>query len=179
MRTRVAAVLAAVLLSGGLVGVGGVAAHADPNADPCASTDGDPIMGTEGDDTLRGGGGPDEIYGLGGNDTIYGGGGVDTIHGGGGDDIIFGNGCGDIIVGGAGDDLLAGLDGNDYLSGANGADLLIGEAGVSIWGVLTDGDALDGGSDVDTCAEDDESDPSMIFYSYVDTPAGNANLYSC
>ena len=40
MRTRAsaAAVLAALLLSGGLVGGGGTAAHADPDANPCATT---------------------------------------------------------------------------------------------------------------------------------------------
>lgn len=179
MRTRVAAALAALLLSGALVGVGGAAAHADPNANPCATTDGDPIMGTAGDDIIYGSRGPDEIYGLGGDDIIYGRGGVDTIHGGGGDDVLFGEGCGDTLVGGAGDDVLAGIDGNDYLSGANGADLLIGTAGVTVGGVVADGDALDGGDGEDTCAEDDEPDPSYIFYLYVGTGAGDENLYAC
>ncbi|MEU8331812.1 hypothetical protein [Micromonospora sp. NPDC048839] len=178
MRIRAAA-LAALLVSGALIGVGGGTAYADPDVNPCAATDGDPIMGTAGDDILHGSSGPDEIYGLGGDDIIYGGGGVDTIHGGGGDDVLFGNDCGDFIVGGAGDDVLAGLYGDDHLSGANGADLLIGVAGVTIWGVVSDGDSFDGGPGEDTCAEDDETSSDMVFYSYVDSDDGNENLYNC
>lgn len=80
--------------------------------------------------------------------------------------------------GGAGADLLAGLEGNDVLSGAHGADLLIGVAGDTVTGG-TGGDSLDGGPGVDTCAEDGTTDPNDIFYKYVQTDAGNENLYSC
>lgn len=48
-----------------------------------------PIIGTEGDDTLQGTDGPDELHG---------GGGADVLDGGGGDDIVRGQGGSDVFV---------------------------------------------------------------------------------
>ena len=68
------------------------------------------IVGTEGDDVLKGSPANEEICGMGGNDTIVGGGGDDQIWGGPGDDVIHA---------GPGHDHLEGNDGNDILYGGN------------------------------------------------------------
>ena len=110
------------------------------HADDCT------IMGTEGDDRLRGTserdvicalGGDDEIDGRGGddiiragsgNDTIYAQTGNDTIYGGRGHDAILGHRGNDIIYGGLGDDEIWGGGGDDTIWGGFGADEIRGEA---------------------------------------------------
>lgn len=96
------------------------------------------IVGTAGDDVLRGSKLPDVIVGLGGNDTITGASGNDTICAGPGNDTIFaGNGHdfvdggsgGDTILGGFGNDLLRGGLGNDQVNGETGADNCDGGVG--------------------------------------------------
>ncbi|MCZ2813787.1 ExeM/NucH family extracellular endonuclease [Modestobacter sp. VKM Ac-2979] len=82
------------------------------------------LVGTEGDDVLRGGNGVDVIMGLGGNDTITGGNGADIICGGAGDDVIRGGNGSDVLLGGAGDDELYGDNGSDTLIGGPGTDVL-------------------------------------------------------
>ncbi|KGH46660.1 endonuclease [Modestobacter caceresii] len=82
------------------------------------------LVGTEGDDVLRGGNGVDVIMGLGGNDTITGGNGADVICGGDGDDVLRGGNGDDVLLGGAGDDELRGDNGSDTLIGGPGTDLL-------------------------------------------------------
>lgn len=66
------------------------------------------IVGTSGDDVLRGtprgdvivaGAGNDRIYGMGGNDLICAGPGADFVDGGGGVDSVFGGGGADVCVG--------------------------------------------------------------------------------
>jgi Ca2+-binding RTX toxin-like protein len=64
----------------------------------------DTIIGTNGSNTLDGGGGNDYLYGLGGIDVLLGGAGTDRLYGGDQDDTL---------VGGIG---------NDYLNGGNGID---------------------------------------------------------
>lgn len=66
------------------------------------------VVGTTGDDVLRGSPGADVIVGLGG------------------EDVIRGLGAKDRICGGAGDDRLIGGDGNDVMSGGSGEDWLAG-----------------------------------------------------
>lgn len=109
------------------------------------------IVGTDGDDVLRGTSGVDvivalaghdEIRGLGGNDIICGGSGKDTIIGGAGNDTLLGNGGQDTINGGAGDDQLFGGKGKDALQGGAGNDVLSGNLGV---------DQLTGGTGHDGC----------------------------
>nr|MBA2574743.1 ExeM/NucH family extracellular endonuclease [Nocardioidaceae bacterium] len=82
------------------------------------------IVGTEGDDLLKGGTGVDVIMGLGGNDTILGGSNDDVICGGAGDDRIEGGNGADVLLGGFGDDWLLGGNGDDELIGGPGDDRL-------------------------------------------------------
>ncbi|MCZ2839987.1 ExeM/NucH family extracellular endonuclease [Modestobacter sp. VKM Ac-2985] len=82
------------------------------------------LVGTEGDDVLRGGNGVDVIMGLGGDDTITGGNGADVICGGDGDDVLRGGNGDDVLLGGAGDDELRGDNGSDTLIGGPGTDVL-------------------------------------------------------
>ncbi|MFQ1003957.1 ExeM/NucH family extracellular endonuclease [Modestobacter sp. SSW1-42] len=82
------------------------------------------IVGTEGDDVLRGTNGRDVVMGLGGNDTITGGNGDDVLCGGAGNDTITGGNGDDVLLGGAGDDTLRGENGSDTLIGGAGTDVL-------------------------------------------------------
>lgn len=67
------------------------------------------LTGTNGIDTLNGGGDPDQISGLDG---------ADTLNGGGGGDVISGGGGGDRINGGDGDDVLYGFGAADQQAGS-------------------------------------------------------------
>ena len=71
------------------------------------------IIGSAGDDWLRGDANDNRLTGLAGDDTLIGGGG--------------GN---DTLVGGAGDDTLNGGEGDDMLTGGAGADMITGGPGV-------------------------------------------------
>ncbi len=96
------------------------------------------IIGTNGNDKLKGTrradvivglGGNDTISGLGGNDVICGGAGKDKISGGAGKDKVFGGAGNDKLGGGSGKDQLNGGPGNDALSGGPGKDKLNGGPG--------------------------------------------------
>jgi len=98
------------------------------------------IVGTEGDDVLRGtperdviwgGGGDDEISGSLGNDVLCGGPGADLIHGGRGNDLADGGaGAGDRVIGDLGDDKLLGGPGDyDEVAGSLGIDTVSGGPG--------------------------------------------------
>jgi VCBS repeat-containing protein len=91
------------------------------------------IVGTPGDDRLRGTPHTDSIVGLGGDDRIIGGGGLDVICGGAGDDLM---------TTGKGPDKISGGPGDDRLYSRRGPDLVYGEAG---------DDLLNGGPAVDRC----------------------------
>ena len=93
------------------------------------------IIGTLGDDNIRGTNGDDVILARGGDDNIRGGRGDDVICGNQGDDkvngqneadAIFGGRGDDTLVGGARDDLLDGQLGFDSLDGAGGTDTCLG-----------------------------------------------------
>lgn len=72
------------------------------------------LVGTEGDDVIRGTGKPEVVCGLGGDDVILGGGGGDVIDGGPGADRLLGQG---------GDDVLLARDGRrDFIDGGPGRD---------------------------------------------------------
>jgi Ca2+-binding RTX toxin-like protein len=118
-------------------------------ADPYRSSDHDPlvlgldlqercagrlptIVGTSGNDVLRGGNGPDVIMGLGGDDVISGGNGNDVICGGRGADLLDGDNGDDQMLGGFGDDRLRGGNGNDTLIGGTGQDELRQQGGRGI-----------------------------------------------
>jgi Tol biopolymer transport system component len=100
----------------------------------------DLICGRDGDDRVVGGGGDDELYGNAGADRLAGNGGGDTLHGNAGADRLAGNGGGDTLHGNAGNDRLAGNGGGDTLYGHSGADVLSGGGA---------GDELNGGGDRD------------------------------
>ena len=58
----------------------------------------DTVIGTAGDDILRGGNGKDTLLGNGGDDTLFGGNGADILNGGGGNDTLNGGNGNDIFV---------------------------------------------------------------------------------
>ena len=87
------------------------------------------IVGTEGDDVLRGTDGDDVIVSLGGDDRVWGQRGDDVICLGSGNDRAFGNQGGDTIFGEAGDDDLFGNGGDDVLDGGAGTDRTQGNGG--------------------------------------------------
>jgi len=97
------------------------------------------IVGTEGDDVLRGtssrdviwgGGGDDTIVGSLGNDLLCGGLGADLIHGGRGNDVADGAAGADRVIGDLGDDkLLGGMGAGDEVAGSLGIDTLSGGPG--------------------------------------------------
>jgi Ca2+-binding RTX toxin-like protein len=95
-------------------------------------TEGDDLIkGTPGRDVLWGGGGDDTIYGSLGNDLICGGPGADVIHGGRGNDTVDGGaGDGDRVTGDLGDDKVLGGAGNyDEVAGNLGIDTANGGPG--------------------------------------------------
>lgn len=97
------------------------------------------IVGTDGNDVLRGtperdvifgGGGEDEITGSLGNDLLCGGLGDDTIHGGRGNDEVDGGAGTDRVIGDLGDDKIMGGTGNsDEVAGSLGIDMINGGPG--------------------------------------------------
>jgi len=96
------------------------------------------IIGTQGDDFLRGSprsdvilalGGNDRIIGLGGRDVICARGGFDVVKAGAQDDRVYGGSAADKIFGEAGADTLVGGRGRDRLVGGRGPDRLIGGPG--------------------------------------------------
>jgi Ca2+-binding RTX toxin-like protein len=97
------------------------------------------IIGTSGDDVLRGtpqrdviwgGPGNDTISGSLGNDLICGGGGDDLIHGGRGNDELYGGSGSDRVIGDLGDDKASGGAGDyDEVAGSLGIDTLNGGPG--------------------------------------------------
>ncbi|ROU02976.1 calcium-binding protein [Histidinibacterium lentulum] len=98
------------------------------------------IVGTIGDDRIKGTGLSEKIYGHFGNDTIDGGRGFDFIDGGPGFDFILGRGGNDTILGGAGFDAISGNAGNDSIQGNAGNDTIDGGIG---------NDTIDGGIGAD------------------------------
>lgn len=87
------------------------------------------LTGTDGDDTLEGGGGRDTLLGLDGDDLLRGGGHEDEICGEAGSDSLFGGSRVDDLDGGEGPDRLLGGDANDWLFGGAGHDRLLGGTG--------------------------------------------------
>jgi Ca2+-binding RTX toxin-like protein len=134
------------------------------------------IVGTPGNDRIRGSTRNDVICGLGGNDAINGGRGRDIIDGGNGNDRLSGSSSGDLLLGlrgrdrldggsgndrigagagadraggRAGKDRLVGASGSDRLYGDSGADLIYGRAGKDVLAGQAGNDRLNGGRDSD------------------------------
>ncbi len=82
--------------------------------DPCDAPG--TVVGTAGDDRLKGSRGDDALDGLGGDDVIRG-------HG--GDDLLCGGDGADRLAGDQGDDVLDGGPGGDALRGGRGSDVLV------------------------------------------------------
>jgi Ca2+-binding RTX toxin-like protein len=101
------------------------------------------IVGTDGDDVIRGRGGDDLICGGGGDDVLLGGPGADRIVGESGDDDLRGHLGDDVLDGGGGDDSLRGGRDDDVLLGGGGHDRIAGGPG---------GDAASGGPGDDRIA---------------------------
>ena len=95
------------------------------------------IVGTAGNDVLRGTPGADRVCGFGGDDVLVGGDGWDELRGGAGNDRVIGGRGRDKLLGELGDDRLLGGSGRDMLVGGPGDDWI--EGGLA-------GDVLTGGN---------------------------------
>ena len=128
-------------------------ADSEDMSDPIEIADGPvcTVVGTSGNDTLRGGPGA-VICGLGGDDVIRGDYDSQRIYGGDGDDTLIGESDNDQLFGGPGNDTLRGGSGDDALDGGPGNDKLFGDSGSD---TIDGGDGIDtlnGGSGKDSCA---------------------------
>ena len=149
--------LAFGLMAALLLAVPAAGAAAAPQCDGEAAT----IVGTPGDDVLRGTNRADVIHGLGGNDVIIGragadivcgGAGDDTIKSGGGEDRVFGGDGNDTILAGGGADYVAGGDGHDEVNGGGGIDRMFGGPGNDVLVGAAGRDRGVGGPDWDRCS---------------------------
>ncbi|MEX0301436.1 MAG: peroxidase family protein [Leisingera sp.] len=113
----------------------------DGNDDLKGGTLRDFLHGRDGDDVLKGLAACDDLQGGRGNDSLSGNIGADCLSGGAGRDILNGGLDDDFIFGGMHKDKLIGWFGNDTLEGGSGRDYLHGNCG---------NDSLDGGMHADT-----------------------------
>ena len=111
------------------------------------------IIGSDGNDLLRGGGGEDTIDGLPGDDCINGQAGSDTMTGADGLDVILGEDGNDNATGGPGNDVIrlgneadtaTGDDGNDDITGDSGADTIAGNENNDLIKGFGDNDKITG-----------------------------------
>ncbi|MEM9218886.1 MAG: alkaline phosphatase D family protein [Cyanobacteria bacterium P01_F01_bin.150] len=86
------------------------------------------IKGTANNDLLRGRSGNDRLNGKGGDDRLSGNDGNDRLRGSGGNDRLRGQDGRDMLLGQKGDDVLIGGLGNDVLDGGRGADVFVFES---------------------------------------------------
>ncbi len=108
----------------------------------------DGVIGSQGDDVIRGNGFQNLLVGCGGNDTISGG---DETAGTPGDFIDGDNVSGRCAIAGtAGNDTLDGGQGNDTVVGGPGDDTINENTGVNSAGFQNGADAIDGGPGIDT-----------------------------
>lgn len=96
------------------------------------------ILGTDGDDILRGTPASDRLDGLAGDDRLIGLESADLLEGGEGDDRLNGGPGNDILHGGPGDDILNGGANNDTLRGGLGKDFLEGGMGSDVFVLPSD-----------------------------------------
>ena len=105
------------------------------------------IVGTAGDDVLRGTREADVICGMEGNDVVKGLAGNDIVYGGSGDDYLHGGKGLNVLIGGTGRDVIKSGQGRDRSFGGGGRDRISPRNGRG-------GDLTDGGSGRDACAGD-------------------------
>ncbi len=110
----------------------------------------DYMVGTPGNDELKGGDGDDILKGYAGNDILEGGDQNDNLDGGLGADTLKGGDGDDILKGDLGDDILEGGNQNDNLDGGLGADTLKGDAGDDVLVYDSNDTKIDGGEGNDT-----------------------------
>ena len=110
------------------------------------TTGADRICGFGGDDVLIGGDGWDELRGGAGTDRLVGGRGRNALYGDDGDDKLFGGSVRDTLAGGLGADRLDGGSGRDDLFGNDGDDVLLARDGAA--------DSLNGGPGFDQARVD-------------------------
>jgi Ca2+-binding RTX toxin-like protein len=138
MRAAVAAALTAMLLAG--TALGATAKKEAIEEEPRCHGRLAKIVGTDGDDVIRGtpdrdviwaGAGDDEVFGSLANDLLCGGPGADLVHGGrGNDEVDGGAGEYDRVIGDLGDDkVLGGAGAYDEAAGDLGIDIVNGGAG--------------------------------------------------
>ncbi|MGI9608478.1 MAG: calcium-binding protein [Acidimicrobiales bacterium] len=110
-----------------------------PGDDVIRGTNGrDVIVGLAGSDRIIGGRGHDLICGGSGPDKLAGGAGRDRVIGGGGSDRISGGSAADTVIGGGGNDRLFGSGGDDTIIGGPGKDRIFGEIGNDTCTIDTD-----------------------------------------
>jgi Ca2+-binding RTX toxin-like protein len=85
----------------------------------------DVIQGSSADDNIRGDEDEDQLTGADGNDKLFGENGADVLQGGFGGDFLFGGAGNDELYSGPGDDILFGSKGADYFDCAEGYDTII------------------------------------------------------
>ena len=110
------------------------------------ASQGDSLIGGDGEDLFIGGPGNDTVSGDAGNDTVYGGAGNDSISGGAGNDYLDGQTGDDTLRGGGGRDTVIGGEGNDvyeWNATSDGDDVVSSTSGDDRMAVITGG-----GSDV-------------------------------
>jgi Ca2+-binding RTX toxin-like protein len=108
------------------------------------------IIGTPGDDVLRGTHEADRISAFAGNDLVYARGGADDIRAGSGNDGVRGGDGADLAYGGRGNDVLAGGNGPDRLYGGSDSDRVNGGDGSDRLSANKGNDDVSGGNGDDT-----------------------------
>lgn len=102
---------------------------------------GDLLLGNDGNDQFIGGAGLNIFYGGNGNDILRGGSGENRLHGQDGDDNLRGGAGDDYIAGHAGTDTIFALGGNDYIIPGAGDDIV--DAGTGVDFVVYSGQFVD------------------------------------
>ena len=126
--TRWLAPTSALWFAMGLIGLFGISSAGA--ATPACMNKPATIVGTSGNDSLKGTKGADVILGLGGDDRIWGADGNDYVCGSAGRDLLYGGDDDDFLNGGSGADHLFGgraIDRGDFLIGGPGDDWLAGQ----------------------------------------------------
>lgn len=178
LRSRIGLVLSLAIIASGLVAIATAGAAEEEEPPRChgrratiVGTDGnDFIKGTPGRDVIWAGPGNDVVYGELGNDLICGGPGNDVLHGGRGNDDVDGGPGTDIVLGELGDDKVLGGAGNgDEVGGGLGIDIVNGGPG--------NDDLVHGDYGYDRMSGGAGSGDIASFATDVGAPHGNAGVW--